>query len=81
MGRLKESIGKRVLKKKLKGFERQVHVHNFETAKSAVLLFDANEATYFPQIKEFRKFIEGKGIRVVEQPVLPGQLELDAVVR
>jgi hypothetical protein len=79
MGRLKESIGKRVLKKKLKGFERQVHVHNFDTAKSAVLLFDANEATYFPRIKEFRKFIEGKGIECksygyVQQKEVPQEM-------
>ncbi|MEN8201466.1 MAG: hypothetical protein ABFS28_02650 [Bacteroidota bacterium] len=63
MSRLKETIGKRVLKKKLKDFERQVHVHNFETAKSAVILFDANEAASFPLIKDFRKFVESKGIQ------------------
>lgn len=63
MARLKERIGKKVLKNKLKGFERQVRVHNFETAKSAVILFDANDPASFPQIKEFRKFIESKGIQ------------------
>jgi len=63
MPRLREVIGKRVLKKKLKGFERHVHVHNFETAKSAVMLFDANDPAFFPVIKEFRKFIESKGIQ------------------
>ena len=63
MARLKERIGKKVLKNKLKGFERQVRVHNFETAKSAVILFDANDPASFPQIKEFRKFVESKGIQ------------------
>lgn len=63
MGRIKESIGKRVLQKKLKGFERYVHVHNFETAKSAVILFDANNPASFPLIKDFRKFVESKGIQ------------------
>lgn len=63
MARLKESIGKRVLKKKLKDFKRQVHVHNFDTAQSAVILFDANETASFPLIKDFRKYIESKGIQ------------------
>ena len=62
MAGLKERIGKRVLKKKLKNFERQVHVHNFDTAQSAVLLFDANDPVYFPLIKDFRKYLESKGI-------------------
>lgn len=63
MARLKESIGKRVLKKKLKDFKRQVHVHNFDTAQSAVILFDANDAASFPLIKDFRKYLESKGIQ------------------
>lgn len=63
MAGLKETIGRRVLKKKLKGFERHVHAHNFETAKSAVILFDANQAASFSHIKDFRKFVESKGIQ------------------
>jgi len=79
MARLKESIGKRVLKKKLKGFDRLVHVHNFETAQSAVILFDANDAASFPQIKDFRKYIEGQGIQCksfgyVQQKEIPQEM-------
>ena len=63
MAGLRENIGKRVLKKKLKDFERKVQVHNFETAKSVVILFDANDPDSFPVIKNFRKFVEDKGIQ------------------
>ncbi|MCK5137076.1 MAG: hypothetical protein KAR19_14920 [Bacteroidales bacterium] len=63
MAGLKEYIGWRVLKKKKKGFQREIQVHNFETAKSAVLLFDTSDPESFPVIKEFRKFIEEKGIQ------------------
>ncbi|MFH0756089.1 MAG: hypothetical protein V2B15_02240 [Bacteroidota bacterium] len=63
MAKLKESIGKRMLKRKRKGFIRDVRVHNFETAKSAVVLFEANVTESFQVIKDFRKFLESKGIR------------------
>ncbi len=63
MAKLKESIGKRMLKRKRKGFIREVRVHNFETAKSAVVLFEANVTESFKVIKDFRKFLESKGIR------------------
>ena len=63
MAGIRENIGKRMLKKKLKSFQREVHVHNFDTANSAVILFDGSEAKSFQVIKDFRKFMEGKGIR------------------
>lgn len=79
MAGLKERIGKRVLKKKLKGFERQVRVHNFKTARSAVILFDANEPASFPLIKDFRKYIESQGIQCksygfVQQKEIPQEM-------
>ena len=63
MAGLRENIGKRVLNKKKKGIQREVQVHNFETAQTAVILFDASELDSFPVIKEFRKFIENNGIK------------------
>jgi hypothetical protein len=57
-----EGIGKRVLKRKKKNVAREVKVHNFNTARSVVLLFDTSETGAFQVIKDFRKFIEGKGI-------------------
>lgn len=63
MARLRETIGKRVLKKKKKGLQRQVRVHNFKTARSSVILFDTRHRESFPVIKDFRKFLEEKGIK------------------
>lgn len=62
MGNIREAVGWRVLKRKKKGFQREVRVHNFETARTAVILFGADDPKSFPAIKEFRKFLEGKGI-------------------
>jgi len=45
-----------------KGFSRETTVHNFETAKSAVILFDATTPNAFPAIKEFREYMEEKGV-------------------
>lgn len=79
MAGLKENIGKRILKKKLKAFERFRHVHNFETAKSTVILFDTTEPDTFPAIKSFRKFLESKGLQCsifgyVQQKETPQEL-------
>jgi hypothetical protein len=62
MTRLRENIGRLILKKKRKGIQREVCVHNFQTAKSAVILFDTGEPKSFPAIKEFRWHLETSGI-------------------
>ncbi len=79
MAGLREYIGKRVLKKKKKGYQREVCVHNFETAKSAVILFDASEPDTFQVIKDFRKFVESQGIKCaafgyVKQKEIPQEM-------
>jgi len=76
---LRENIGKRVLKKKKKGIQRVVRVQNFNTAKSAVILFDTGISDSFGAIKAFRKFVEGKGIRCaafgyVKQKEIPQEM-------
>jgi len=63
MVKLTENIGWRILGRKRKGTDREVRVHNFNTAKSVVILFDTTGDNVFPVIHEFRKFIEKKGIR------------------
>ena len=63
MAGIRENIGKRVLKRKIKEFRRDVQVHNFETARSAVILFPADDPAGFPAIKAFRKFLEESGIQ------------------
>lgn len=79
MAGLRENIGKQVLKKKKKAFQREVQVHNFKTAKSAVILFDTSEPDSFQVIKEFRKFIENNGIKCaafgyVQQKEIPQEM-------
>jgi hypothetical protein len=63
MAGFRENIGKRILKNKLKGFKRETVLHNFKTADSAVILFDASTPNAFPAIKEFREFVEKNGIK------------------
>ncbi|HER09114.1 MAG TPA: hypothetical protein ENO20_09410 [Bacteroides sp.] len=63
MAKLAEYIGWRILKRKRKGVDREVRVHNFGTAKSAAILFDTTVENSFPVIHEFRKFIDKQGIR------------------
>jgi len=58
MAGIRENIGRRVLKNRLKGFKRETQVHNFESAKSAVILFDAQKKDAFKIIWEFRGFLK-----------------------
>ncbi|MEN8155983.1 MAG: hypothetical protein ABFS10_03470 [Bacteroidota bacterium] len=63
MAKLKEHIGRKILKHKKRGINRDVRVHNFDTAKTAVILFDTGNTASFEVIHEFRKFMEKKGIK------------------
>ncbi len=63
MAGIRESIGRHILNRKLKGFSRETEVHNFDTAKSAVIVFDTGAADAFPAIKEFREFVENSGMK------------------
>jgi hypothetical protein len=63
MAGLRENIGGRILKNRLKSFQRETRVHNFETAQSVVILFDAQKPDAFSIIKEFRGFLKEKGVR------------------
>jgi hypothetical protein len=63
MAKLKESVGKRILKRKKRGFNREIRVHNFDTAKSAVLLFDTSDPESFGAVKDFSNSLSEKGIK------------------
>jgi hypothetical protein len=78
---IRENIGRRVLRKKRKGFQRHIHAHNFETAQSVVLLFNTGENNSFSVINSFRKFLKEKGISCsaygyVEQKEIPQEMLL-----
>lgn len=63
MAGIKERVGRRVLKNKFKGFQRETIVHNFKTAKSAVLLFDAEIPNAFHIMKDFQGFLKEEAIQ------------------
>ena len=65
MAGLREAIGNRVLKNKLKSFQRETRVHNFTTAESAVILFNAAKKDAFKIVWEFREFLMAKGISCI----------------
>ncbi len=62
MSQLSDYIGKNVLNRRLKKVSRDKSVQNFETANSAVILFDASLPECFPPIKDFTKFLKKQGI-------------------
>jgi hypothetical protein len=63
MAGLRENIGRSILRRKVKAFSRETIVHNFETAKSAHIVFDTTSPNAFPAIKEFREFVEKEGVK------------------
>jgi hypothetical protein len=62
MASIREQIGRWVLKNKIKNFKRETHVYNFETAQSAVIVFDAQIHHAFQIIKEFQGFLKEQGV-------------------
>ena len=57
MGTLKEKLGNRVLNNKLRSFKRIRESHNFETAKTAGILFTPTDQASFEQIKQFLSYL------------------------
>lgn len=79
MANLKERLGKKILKRKKRGVSREVCVQNFNTAKTAVILFDTADSESFKAIKDFIKYLEEKQISVstfafVHQKEVPQEL-------
>lgn len=54
---IKLNAGKRGLRKKLRNFKRTRESHNFETAKTAGILFTPADQTSFEQIKHFLTYL------------------------
>ncbi|MBE0654798.1 MAG: hypothetical protein IH594_13430 [Bacteroidales bacterium] len=79
--KIRVALGEYVLKKRKKQSLRNRHVYNFDTAKTAGILFDANEPETFKCIKEFSKFLKSKGIKskllgYTESREIPGEMLL-----
>jgi len=56
-GKIRSSFGEKMLAKKAKAFVRKKQTHNFNTAKSIGILFDAGKSEDFRQVKEFNKYL------------------------
>ena len=57
LGALKQKLGNRVLNKKLRNFKRFRESHNFDTAKTAGILFTPTDQASFEQIKQFLSYL------------------------
>ena len=55
---IRTSLGLNRIKKKSSKITRNRKVQNFETAKSAAILFDAAEDKSFNHIKGFKKYLD-----------------------
>lgn len=67
--------------RKLKKLSRKRVVHNFNTAKSAAIVFDTADNETFRHIRDFSKYLEERGIRTkllgyVDAEEIPGDLLL-----
>ncbi len=75
------ALGNYILKKKMKNSVRKRKLHNFESAHSAGILFDANDKEAFGHIKEFSGFLKSNNISTrllgyVESNELPDEMVL-----
>lgn len=59
---IRSNIGKRILRKKSKDLNRKTVVQNFQTARSAVIIFDTAIPGSLQEVKSFRKKLAEGGI-------------------
>ncbi len=57
LNNIKQKLGKRVLNNKLRNFTRQRKSYNFDSAKSAGILFTPTDQVSFEQIKQFLNYL------------------------
>ena len=60
--KIRLKLGQRSLRKKAALIKRKKTVHNFNTAKSVGIIFDASISDNFDQVKEFRKYLSSRNI-------------------
>ncbi len=64
LDQIKQKIGRSVLKKNMKNHERKKVFHNFNTARSVGLLFDATDHGNYETARSFAKFLTEKKLRI-----------------
>ena len=68
---IKQKIGHFNLKKKLKHLKRKVKTHNFESAKTAGILFNSPDEKSFEAIKQFLSFLSKSDLKVIALGYIP----------
>ncbi|MDA3781532.1 MAG: hypothetical protein PF487_15095, partial [Bacteroidales bacterium] len=63
--KIKESFGRYIIRKKTKSIKRKVIVHNFNTAKTAGVLFNIYNDNSYDYIKDFLNFLNSNNIQVI----------------
>jgi hypothetical protein len=61
---IKLRVGKRILNRKLRHFTRDREIHNFDTAKTAGILFTPTDQSSFEQIKHFLNYLGDYKIQI-----------------
>ncbi|MFW5645123.1 MAG: DUF6913 domain-containing protein [Bacteroidota bacterium] len=79
--KIRTALGNYILKKKIKNSTRNKQLYNFNTAKSAGILFDASDTGSFSYIKEFSRFLKSNGIKTqllgyIESKEVPDEMVL-----
>jgi hypothetical protein len=70
---IKCKIGRFNLKKRLKSLKRQVKVHNFNTAKTAGIIFNSPDEKSFEAIKQFLSFLSQYELKVIALGYIPSK--------
>ncbi len=70
---IKEKVGNFNLKRRLKQQKRKVKTHNFNTAKTAGILFNSPDEASFEAIKDFLSFLSQNDIKVIALGYIPSK--------
>jgi len=73
LSKIKSKIGDFDLKKRLKRQKRFVRTHNFETAKSAGIIFSSIDEESFRVVKDFLSFLSSKDMKVIALGYVPSK--------
>lgn len=70
---IKYKIGRFNLNNRLKKLKRKVKTHNFNTAKTAGILFNNPDDASFEEIKQFMSFLSQTDIKVIALAYIPSK--------
>lgn len=70
---IKEKVGNFNLKRRLKQLNRKVKTHNFNTAKTAGILFNSPDENSFEAIKDFLSYLSQNDMKVIALGYIPSK--------